>query len=646
MCGISGLIDINNTISKEKKLEYAYKVNSVLSHRGPDGHGVWLSDDSSVLLCHTRLSILDISDAGHQPMGSNSGRFMISYNGEIYNFLEIKVELEKLGAIFKSDSDTEVLVNAFEYWGIHKTLNKLTGMFAIALFDRVENNFYLIRDRFGIKPLYYGFVDGCLFFGSELKAITSLEGSRFKLNYDAISLYFRYGYINAPHSIFENVFKIEPGTCIKIEKGKNNLEPKKSTYWDITSHMLSESYDCSFQECADRLEVLLQKSVELRMRSDVPFGAFLSGGYDSSLIVALMQNISSNPISTYSIGFEDRKYNEADYAKAVAQRLGTNHTELYVDDRKIIEIIPKLSRMYDEPFADSSQIPTFIVSQLARKDVTVVLSGDGGDENFGGYNRYFRGAQLNSGMGKVPLIIRKLMARSLESCSSKILDNIDTFLPEKFKLCAKSNRFKKLAYLLRAKDFESIYGRFTSVWEHSPILNKDLMYHENIFNHEVAKDNAISACMLMDIKSYLPEDILAKVDRASMATSLETRVPFLDHHVAEFAAKIPMKYKAQSREGKIILRELLKRHNVWDIVDRPKAGFCVPIGEYFKSELKDWFVGTLNYKKIKEDGILDADIVANVCKDHFSNKSNNQHKLWSLVSFQNFLDSNRSIIIN
>jgi len=644
MCGISGLIDINNKIPREKKLEYANNVNSVLYHRGPDGQGVWLSDDSSVLLCHTRLSILDISDAGHQPMRSNSTRYIISYNGEIYNFLELKSELSKLGVVLKSESDTEVLVNAFECWGIDKTINKLTGMFAIALYDTFENNLYLIRDRFGIKPLYYGFIKECLFFGSELKAITSFESSNFRLNYDAASLYFRYGYINAPHSILEDVFKLEPGTYIKFGKRNNNLVLNKYKYWDIASHMLSESYDSSFEECADHLEVLLKKSVELRMRSDVPFGAFLSGGYDSSLIVALMQNISTHSINTYSIGFEDPKYNEADYAKAVAQRLGTNHSELYVNDKMIFETIPKLSTMYDEPFADSSQIPTFLVSKLARNDVTVVLSGDGGDENFGGYNRYFRGEQLNSMVGMVPLSVRKIMARSLELLNPKFLDNIDSMLPRRFQLGARSDQFQKLALALKVNGFESVYGQVSSIWQHSPVLNKDLLYHEGIFNHQVAENSVLSAGMLMDIKSYLPEDILTKVDRASMATSLEARVPFLDHHVAEFAAKIPVSYKVKSREGKIILKELLKRYDVWDLVDRPKAGFCIPIGDYFKNELKEWFLTTLDNRKIKEDGVLDAEIINNVCKEHFSNRTNNQHKLWALISFQQFIDNHRSSI--
>lgn len=644
MCGISGILDPEQKISRDNKLEYGKNLNSLLRHRGPDGQGLWMSDNSSVLLCHTRLSILDISNAGHQPMKSMSGKYIISYNGEIYNFIELRSELKSFGVSFKSDSDTEVLVNAFDYWGIDNTLEKLTGMFAIALYNKIDNVFYLIRDRFGIKPLYYSITNGCLFFGSELKAITSFEGARFNLNYDALSLYFRYGYINSPLSIFENVFKLEPATYIKIENKRNRLESTKFTYWGIENAMLSSLYKGSFTECADDLESLLQKSVDLRMRTDVPFGAFLSGGYDSSLIVALMQKNSSQPINTYSIGFENEIYNEAVYAKAVADRLSTCHTELYVNDQDVIETIPKLSAMFDEPFADSSQIPTYLVSQLAKNDVTVVLSGDGADENFGGYNRYFRGKQLNNLFKMIPPFTRKILSQCFKSANPSVLDSVDKFLPKKFKLGAKSDQFKKLGLALNATDLESIYNQVASIWHISPILRKELLYHENIYNQEIADISPLSACMLVDIKSYLPADILCKVDRTSMAVSLETRVPFLDHKVAQFAANIPMKYKVNGRQGKVILKELLKRNNIWDLVDRPKSGFCIPIGDYFKNELKDWLINKLDYKKIKNDGILDYKLVSNVCESHFQNVSNNQHMLWSLVSFQTFVDNNKKII--
>lgn len=616
MCGFYGFIGKPDINSLKKGLD-------LIQHRGPDSEGSVLLSDK-VHLGHRRLSILDLSPSGHQPMKSQSGNLHLIFNGEIYNYQSIRNELNRS---WKGHSDTEVILEGFSEWGVENALKKMKGMFALAVYDESRRVLFLARDRFGEKPLYYGKMDQNLLFGSELKSLTSHPTFRKVISRKALKSFFRYSYVPAPLSIYENVFKLMPGHFLEINI--DTLEIKDKRYWDINSVKTGTS-TLSFTEASQKLESLLTKAIEGQMISDVPLGAFLSGGVDSSAVVAIMQKISSKPIKTFSIGFNEKLFNEAHFAKDVAAHLKTEHHELYVSPKQALEVVPKLSHIYDEPFSDSSQIPTYLVSEMTKKHVTVALSGDAGDEVFGGYNRYFQGSKIHNSIMWMPSSIRSMIAGTITAVPPGMLDKISPISGDKW---------HKLAKVLNVKSGDEIYKRLISHWndEESPVFGD-----ENSVQYEfdaLGDRELVEKMMLCDSLTYLPDDILVKVDRAAMAVSLETRVPFLDHEVTEFARSLPLKYKVANGEGKLILKDVLYRHVPRNLIDRPKMGFGVPIGDWLKNELKDWAMSLLDERKIREQGLLDYERIKVRWDEHQSGKRNWQYHLWDVLMFQDWYEN-------
>lgn len=631
MCGIVGIA------FNHKHFDLVPKLTDLLSHRGPDSAGVW--QDQNVALGHRRLAIIDLSVSGHQPMLSSSGRYVITYNGEIYNFLNLKAELEQLHYKFISHSDTEVLLAAVEAWGIESALQKLNGMFAFGLWDRQEKVLYLARDRFGEKPLYYGLINGAVVFASGLKALRTYPDFKGEINTQALELFLRYAYIPAPQSIYKNIYKLPPGHYLKITQ---DLTCESKIYWSATTAALL-AYQQPFQgseiEALKQLESLLKSSVTLRMVSDVALGAFLSGGIDSSLIVALMQNNSQQKIKTFSIGFNQATYDEAPFAKKVAAHLGTEHTEFYVNEADALEVIPKLAQIYDEPFADASQIPTYLVAKLAKTQVTVALSGDAGDELFGGYNRYFLGYGIYQKLNKLPRVLQKILTKIIFAYPPETWNRyLDKILAKK--IAGPGDKLWKLASTLQQDDQGfGFYDRIISQnheahkFVYTPAINKlhfdfleQLSYQENM--------------MLFDVLTYLPGDILTKVDRAAMAVSLETRIPFLDPAVFSFAWSLPLNYKIRKQQGKYLLRQLLYRYVPKDLIERPKMGFGIPMDDWLRGVLKDWAQHLLDPQKMQAQGYLNVAQVQKVWHEHLHRKCNLGYLLWNILMFQLWLDEN------
>jgi len=630
MCGFVGVLKKEGEVS----LDVLADMNQTLRHRGPNDAGVWVKNN--IGLAHARLSIHDLSQAGHQPMMSASGRFVIIFNGEIYNYQKIRKELLELGVAFKSDSDTEVLVNAIEVWGLEKTLKFVVGMFAFACWDQQERKLYLARDRFGEKPLYYGKINNDFVFSSELKAIIAAYKPSLSINRNALSSYLRYAYVPTPYSIFENVGKLEPGMFLILNA---EFEEKKVQYWSATE-VAQRSYanplKISFQEAAEQVEEKLKAVLADQMLADVSVGAFLSGGIDSSLVVALMQSISNNPVKTFSIGFHETSCNEAPYAEKVARHLGTLHTELYINSHQALEVIPSLAEIYDEPFADSSQIPTFIVSQLAKQHVTVSLSGDGGDELFGGYNRYFFSEKVR----------KYLLNPVVSNCIKRMPDNwmqMMDKIPQR-RVANFSDKIRKMKKFLLLSDskFPSFYNSLCSQAQEPDqlVINgkeyKVILQEKNI---KLLKEfDPISWMMLMDVNAYMSDDILTKVDRAAMGVSLETRIPFLDHHLFELAWRLPLSYKVSSGMGKKILREILYKYVPKAIVDRPKMGFGIPCADWLRGDLKEWAGDLLQADRLKREGFFNEKAVQVLWREHQSGKRNWQASLWSVLMFQAWLE--------
>jgi asparagine synthase (glutamine-hydrolysing) len=631
MCGFTGVLKKNTVVSNEVLTQMIAKIK----HRGPDDQGIWI--ENNIGLAHARLSILDLSAAGHQPMFSFSKRFAIAFNGEIYNYLALKKELEQqFSCVFMTHSDTEMLVNAIELWGIDKTLAKCTGMFAFAAWDRQTKLLYLARDRFGEKPLYYGNVAGDFVFSSELKPIQAVYKDQLHINRDALATYMRYSYVPTPSSIYNEIKKLEPGTYLTLDP---SFTISQKTYWSAIEVALQAKKSpaiISFDEAVNQLEDRLKNVLAGQMLSDVPLGAFLSGGVDSSTVVALMQSQSNRPVKTFSVGFNERKYDESGFAKAVAEHLGTDHTELRVTDQDALAVIPMLGRMYDEPFADSSQIPTFLVSQLSKKHVTVALSGDGGDEVFGGYNRYFLAHRLKKILGNP--VINTLIKYTPE----KIFDLLDYF-PQK-KIAGIAQKFKKvqnMAHLFQGP-FSEVYDGFCTqhFTKNSLVLSANESSVVSKKNHIdiLPYFSEIEWMMLIDALTYLNDDILTKVDRAAMAVSLETRVPFLDHTLFEFAWSLPEAYKIKSGSGKRVLKEVLYRHVPKQLIDRPKMGFGIPYGEWLRGSLASWAQDLLNEQKLHQQGYLNASLVNQYLQEHLSGKRSCQGILWNVLMFQQWLE--------
>lgn len=647
MCGIVGVLGSKtNLLPSSSVLEL---MTDRLTHRGPDRGDLWENPSQNVALGHRRLSIVDLSSCGDQPIFSNDGRLVLTFNGEIYNHLNLRASLQLEGheISWRGHSDSETLVECLSAWGVEKTLKKIVGMFAFGLWDTEYRTLTLARDRFGEKPLYYGFVNGLFGFASELKALRPLTDKPLTIDRTAVALFMRYGYVPTPRSIYEEVRKLAPGTWLKVDGSMSAIAelPIPSPYWSLTevatygqTQQLTELND---KTAVDALENVLTEAIGSQMMSDVPIGAFLSGGIDSSLVVSIMQKISAAPVKTFSIGFSDDQFNEAQFARAVAQHLGTDHSELYVSSAEALAVIPSLPEIYDEPFADSSQIPTYLVSALAREKVAVSLSGDGGDEIFGGYNRYFIGAKRWPSLERIPLVVRRFLANGVLTISPKLMDSVLKSLhpatPRAPRMALPEDKIHKAARAIKANSSREMYETLVSL----PAVGLVVGVDDNEIDGDLSwpiRADLEHQMMALDSISFLPGDILTKVDRAAMANSLETRIPFLDRRVAEFAWQLPRHFKFREGKGKWILREALYQSVPRHLIDRPKMGFGVPLAEWLRGPLRDWASSLLETEKIKTQGILDPDLVAKKWQEHLSGHRNRQHLIWHILMFQAWLE--------
>jgi asparagine synthase (glutamine-hydrolysing) len=644
MCGFSGFLSNHFPQHPDQLLK---NMGQAIVHRGPDDGGQWWDADCGIGLSHRRLSILDLSPAGHQPMLSACGRFVIAFNGEIYNHLELRSEIEKTADNqWRGHSDTETLLAAFAVWGIEATLKKCTGMFALACWDRQKRTLTLARDRLGEKPLYYGWQGNSFLFGSELKALKVHPAFNAAVNRDALALLMRHNYIPAPYSIWQGIHKLQPGCLLTVSTAQP--EPHITPYWSGT-HIIEAGLRSPFTGSADEavsaLESVLHKAIGQQMVADVPLGAFLSGGVDSSAVVALMQAQSSRPVRTFSIGFHEAQYNEAEHAKAVAKHLGTEHTELYVTANDALNVIPKLPSLYDEPFSDSSQIPTFLVAQMARQHVTVSLSGDAGDELFCGYNRYLMASRLWGKLSRLPLGVRKAMAYTLTSVSPNAWNRLTTplikGLPSRFSQMNIGDKLHKGADVLACQSVSELYLNLVSHWQDPTSLVLGATELPTLLTTTKAQPNTptdIERMMALDMLTYLPDDILTKVDRAAMGVSLETRVPFLDHRVVEFAWTLPLQYKLRDGVGKWALRQVLYKHVPKALIERPKMGFGVPIDDWLRGPLRDWAETLLNENRLRNEGFFNPLPIRIKWEEHLSGKRNWHYYLWDVLMFQAWLE--------
>ena len=614
MCGISGLYSLSKSSFEARDI--VTRMTNAIVHRGPDAAGLWQSRDGQITLGHRRLSIVDLSPTGAQPMQTNSGRFFIAFNGEIYNHQALRQELIAQGVSFRGHSDTEVLLNLFERFGFVEALNRCVGMFAISLWDNENQNLYLARDRMGEKPLYYGYAGSDFVFGSELKALRTHPNFKNEVNREALALYFRHNYIPAPRTIYSDIYKLNPGEWLQISKAQlsNHALPEPRPYWRLIDHVPKHALnDLSDELVVSTLDQKLKDSVGLQMMADVPVGCFLSGGVDSSTIAGVMQSLNSKPIKTFTIGFQEAGYNEAEHAKLVAQHLKTDHTELYVTSDQAQAVIPKLAMMYDEPFADSSQIPTFLVSQLARTKVTVSLSGDAGDELFGGYNRYVLTQKMWKRLALMPRPLRALAGLAIHSLGPSSLNMAyqvaRPFLGAGFQLSNPADKLKKAGAVLAMRSADEIYERLISHWTepNQLVINGHEPLHQALKRGaDFHSQDVVAKLMYIDTLTYLPDDILCKVDRASMAVSLESRVPLLDHRLVEWAWSLPMKYKIRDGVSKWVLRQVLDQYVPRKLIERPKMGFGVPIDSWLRGPLKSWAQDLLSEQTLKRQGYLNS----------------------------------------
>lgn len=617
MCGITGFWDPRAACGSELLHATVTQMRDTLYTRGPDSADNWVDPSAGIALGHRRLAILDLSEHGQQPMQSD--RFAIVFNGEIYNHAAIKAELAHKN--WRGHSDTEVILQAFSELGITRTLALMTGMFAIALWDKQERQLYLMRDRLGEKPLYYGWL-GCYFvFGSELKSLRAHFAWQQSIDPDAVNLFMQYNCIPAPHTIYTGIKKLQPGHYAVIKADRSIQD---HVYWDLRPPV--QRLQCDPQTAVEGLHRCLSQAVRQQMVADVPLGAFLSGGIDSSTIVALMQAQSSRPVRTFTIGFYDQAYNEAEQAKAIAAHLGTEHTELYCTAEQTQAIIPDLPNFYDEPFADSSQVPTYLVAKLTRQHVKVSLSGDGGDELFAGYNRYQLLPTIWRKVGFLPLPIRKWAAQLLLSIPPTLWDKI------LFKLRTPGDKIHKLAGILDAKTPELMYQRLISHWGSKDFVSMGVAQRLPL----------VESMMYLDTLRYLPDDILVKVDRAAMAVSLETRVPFLDHHVVEYAWSLPLDYKIRNGQSKWLVRQVLQRYVPAQLIDRPKMGFGVPLDQWLRGPLREWATDLLGNNMLNKHGLLHNNVIAKKWREHQSGTRNWQYHLWDALMFQAWYEAHHA----
>jgi len=657
MCGITGILSQEDQATE--KLNFIVQSMTVaLTHRGPDAEGVWT--EGGLAFGHRRLAILDLSPSGAQPMLSPCGRFCMVFNGEIYNHLDLRLELQAKGAApeWKGYSDTETLLAGILYWGLKKTLQRAKGMFALALWDRANKQLSLARDRMGEKPLYWGWAGTDLIFGSELKALRAHPNCPTTVCRNALSQYLRFMYVPAPRSIHPGLYKLEPGTILTvngvpptsppkepIRPGEQNGSLRICRYWDINVEIESGSQNLieSDSEAISMLATALGNAVHRQTISDVPLGAFLSGGVDSSAVVALMQADSEKPVQTFTIGFEDAAFDESPHAAAVARHLRTDHTKLLVTDRDALEVITNLPHLYDEPFADSSQIPTHLVCRAARQSVTVALSGDGGDELFGGYNRYSWGPRIWDRFAPLPFPLRRGIGLAIRAVPPRAWDLggqiYRVMRPGLFNSSNLGDKVHRLGHRLQTvKTIDDLYRSLTSEWSlSSGVLNNMCSVPSSQLDDpmpECGVDDPAMRMMLQDMRSYLPDDILCKVDRAAMGVSLETRAPFLDPDVIKLSARLPMHMKIREGQGKWALRQVLYQHVPQKIIDRPKAGFAIPIGSWLRGPLREWAEELLSYERLIEDGVFNANLIRKTWAEHLSGSSDWTPRLWSILMFQ------------
>lgn len=646
MCGFSGYFSHIGAIAGKSILD---AMAETLAHRGPDDGGRWWDDVAGIGLAHRRLSILDLSPAGHQPMISPCGRFVVAYNGEIYNHTDLRAELESVGAGFdwRGHSDTETLLAALRHWGVEGALRRLNGMFAFALWDAVERTLFLARDRMGEKPLYYGRSGETFLFGSELKALTRHPAWRGEIDRNALALFMRHNYVPGPWSIYRGIHKLAPAHYLAVQDGGGTIGSPQC-YWNLPAlaeqglRSATGAPDALADELTDELDGLLRDAVARRMMADVPLGAFLSGGFDSTTVVALMQAQSMRRVRTFSIGFREKGYDEAQHARAVARHLGTDHTELYVTPDEALAVIPKLTTIYDEPFADSSQIPTFLVSQLARRQVTVALSGDGGDELFCGYNRYLIGQRMWQKLRVLPSPARRGLASVLRNAPGQLLDALQRrVLPARLRLPNLVDRLPKFADVLEHRDGVDFYRSLVSHWKQPDRLVLGAHEPRTILSDPgwlAGLPSLRERMMLLDMLTYLPDDVLTKMDRASMAVSLEARVPLLDHRLVEFAWRVPTDLKYRDGHGKWLLRQVLYRYVPRSLMERPKMGFGVPIDDWLRGPLRDWGEALLNEKRLREDGFLDPAPIRHLWSEHQAGTRRWHYHLWDVLMFQAWLE--------
>jgi asparagine synthase (glutamine-hydrolysing) len=639
MCGLTGFVGSTS----DDLVRTVRSMCDAIAHRGPDDSGEWIDADSGVALGFRRLAIIDVSPAGHQPMVSASGRYVATLNGEIYNFEKLRRELREAGLAppFRGHSDTEVMLAAFEAWGVEAAVKRFNGMFAIALWDRELRRLQLIRDRMGVKPLYYGFAGRTFLYGSELKALRQHPDFRGTVDRGALHLYLRFMYVPAPYSIYEGVRKLMPGTILTFDPATRQTET--TVYWSAREAAVrgtGHRFQGSEEEAARELETLLRDAVRMRMVADVPLGVFLSGGVDSSIVTALMQAQSSVPIRTFTVGFTEAAYDEAPFAAAVARHLGTDHTELYMSTDDVVNVIPKLPSIYDEPFADSSQIPTHLVAMLARRHVTVSLSGDGGDELFGGYTRYFIGQQLFRRLAKLPAAMRPVVGRALTLFPPRLWDRLlalgRPILPSALRQ-RPGERIHKVARMLAANDADAMYFELVSHW--SNIVIEGTAHEPPVMVREEwpALADPVERMMYFDQISYLPDDILTKVDRASMAVSLEAREPLLDYRLVEFAWTLPLSMKVRAGKGKQILRRVLDRYVPEHLIERPKMGFGIPLDVLLRGPLRDWAESLLDPATMRAQGLLDVAPIRAKWDDHIAGKKDWKYHLWAVLMLQAWL---------
>ncbi len=633
MCGFSGFIYNSNYPQKPEEL--LTKMGEAILSRGPDSAGVWSCEKNGVGLSHRRLAIVDLSPAGHQPMLSDSARYVIAFNGEIYNHEDIRKEIDKQVVVsWRGHSDTETLLAGIELWGLELTLKKTIGMFALALWDKESKTMFLARDRFGEKPLYYTQQDDLFLFGSELKSFRVNPDFKADVSRDSLSLLMRHNYIPAPYSIYENVFKLMPGTFATFNSGE--LSIKK--YWSaMDSFNTGNNELLKDSEVVPHLENTLKNAIKKQMMADVPLGAFLSGGIDSSLIVALMQSMTDRPVKTFSIGFNEDEYNEAHYAKEVAKHLGTEHTELYVSAKDALDVVEHLTNIYDEPFSDSSQIPTYLVSKMAKEHVTVSLSGDAGDELFCGYNRYLITAKTWGKLNKVPLPLRQVLAKILLAIPVDKWNLITNLIPLKYKMSNLGDKLHKAAGVITCGTIDELYKGLVSHWQFPEDIVLNSKEPLTVLTDKSRKPDLkdpILEMMALDTLSYMTDDILVKVDRAAMANSLETRVPFLDHTVFEAAWHIPLGAKLKGSSTKDCLRKILFKYVPKELIERPKTGFGIPLEQWLRGPLSGWADKLLRKDRLKEEGFFDADKITDMWEQHKSGKRNWQYLLWDVLMFQ------------